>query len=173
MANNKGKPHIRTIERCRIAVRLELRNLGVPLQDIAAHVGMSATAYSLLRRTKLFKILKQQYFTGVLSVIDEDLVDNIDAMRRTLRSAVPMAMENIIALAADRTDKRICLEASKELMNREGHFAPVSRIGIPTLDQGGVGNKEDDAVAGELLMALNAVQKKKDISAEPETTSVQ
>jgi hypothetical protein len=173
---NRGKPHIRTIEKARIAVRLELRNMGIPLSDIAAHVGMTSSSFSLLRKTRLYRILKQQYFTGILSVYDENLIDDIEANTRTLKAAVPIALDNLVTFAADRTDKRICMEATKEILNRNGHFAPVSRIGLPTNDQGGITNKQDDEVAGELMGAmLRTAAKNKEVlqNIPTETDTVQ
>jgi len=163
---NKGKPHIRTIQKARIAVRLEMRNLGIPLQDIAAFIGISPSAFSILRKTNLYKILKNQYQSGILSFLDADLADNLDEDLHALKLGRKISIENLLYFASRRDEPKYCMEATKEILNREGNFAAVSRIGLPTKDQGGITNKEDEQMALELLAALS---KKKQLENQNES----
>jgi len=172
VGSNKGKPHYKTIDRCRIAVRLELLNIGLTANDIAAHLGMTASSYSLLKRTQVYKILKQQYFTGVLSHLDQDIIGNTEQLRKTLQAGVPIALENLVHFALRRDNARICMEATKEILNRDGHFAAVTRIGLPTSEQGGFTSKQDEETAGELLQALALVSKKKENNTDNNSNNI-
>jgi hypothetical protein len=159
--STKGKHHSKTVDKIRIACRLEMLNLGLKDKDIATHIGMSQTSYSLLKKTKIYQQLHTQFLTGVLSVADADIVDNLPLQRRILSHAVPSALENLVALATQRIDKKMQFEASKEILDRHGSFAKVSRIGLPTLEQG-VGSERDQEVASELISALAKTKKKND-----------
>jgi hypothetical protein len=159
--SNKGKHHSKTVDKIRIACRIEMLNLGMKDQDIAAHIGMSSTSYSLLKKTKIYQQIKNQFITGILSVADEEIIDNLPLQRRILSQAVPAALENLVALATQRIDKAMQFKASTEILDRHGVFAKVSRIGLPTMDQG-IGTLQDQEVASELINALAMTKKKND-----------
>src|ERR1700757_1312961 len=105
--SNKGKHHSKTVDKIRIACRLEMLNLGLKDKDIAAHIGMSQTSYSLLKKTKIYQQLHNQYLTGILSVADADVIDNLPLQRKILAQGVPCALENLVALATQRVDKKL------------------------------------------------------------------
>ena len=168
----KGKHHSKTVDKIRIACRIEMLNLGLKDKEIASHIGMSQTSYSLLKKTKIYQQLHNQYLTGILSVADEDVVDNLPLQRRILSSAVPSALENLLALATQKIDRKLQFEASKEILDRHGAFAKVSRIGLPTQEQNS-NNKQDDAVASELINALAKTKKQNEVTEiEPPTITI-
>ena len=160
--SSKGKHHSKTVDKIRVACRLEMLNLGLKDKDIAQQIGMSQTSYSLLKKTKIYQQLHTQYLTGILSVADEDIIDNLPLQRRILSQAVPTALENLVALATQRIDKKMMLEASKELLDRHGAFAKVSRIGLPTTEQN-IGSDKDHEVASELISALAKTKKNNEV----------
>jgi hypothetical protein len=149
----KGKHHSKTIDKIRIACRLEMLNLGIRDQEIAAYLGMSKTSYSLLKKTKIYQQLHLQYLTGVLSDADTEVTNNFEYQRRILARGVPIALENLLRAASQRVDSKLNFEASKELLDRHGVHAKVSRIGLPTIDQD-VATAKDNEVAQEVLQAL-------------------
>ena len=153
--SQKGKHHVRTIDRIRVICRLEIGNFGMSSAEIAKHVGMSLTSYSILKKTKIYQAIKNQYLTGVLSELDQDIVENIPIQRKILSQGVPVALENLLALASQKVDKKLQFEASKEILDRHGAHAKVSRIGAPTIEQG-VGNPKDAAVADEVIKSALA-----------------
>lgn len=148
----KGKHHSKTIDKIRIACRLELLNLGVRDQEIAAYIGMSSTSYSLLKKTKIYQQLHLQYLTGVLSNADEEVTNNFDYQRRILARGVPIALENLLRAASQRLDAKLNFEASKELLDRHGVHAKVSRIGLPNIEQD-ASTPKDTEIAQEVMQA--------------------
>lgn len=173
---NKGKQHERTIDRIKIAIRCEMRNLGMSSTEIAEFIGISITAFSLLKRTSQYRILKNQMMTGILSKMDAQVADNLDVNTNTLRSGVPVALENLLALASgvykgQTVDVKVVKDASESILDRDGRFAKVSRIGAPSKEQGGLANLVDQEIASELLNALNT-KPKPDIESPSASNSI-
>lgn len=137
-----------------MAIRLEMRNLGLKNAEIAEFIGISATSFGLLKRTREYRVMKNQYLTGILSEMDGQVSDNLDLHRRIIQTGIPIALENLLAHASQKTNPNLNFRASCELLDREGHFAKVTRIGMPTAEQGGITNKEDADVAAELVKAF-------------------
>ena len=151
--SSKGKHHSKTIDKIRIACRLELLNLGIRDQEIAAYIGMSSSSYSLLKKTKIYQALHLQYLTGVLSEADSEISQSFEYQRKMLARAVPTALENLLRAATQRLDAKLNFEASKELLDRHGVHAKVSRIGLPNVEQDAATAK-DNEVAQEILQAF-------------------
>jgi len=151
--SSKGKHHSKTIDKIRIACRLELLNLGIKDQEIAAYIGMSSTSYSLLKKTQAFKQLHLQYLTGVLSDADSEIATNYEHQRKVIARAVPVALENLLRAATQRMDAKLNFEASKEILDRHGAHAKVSRIGLPTVEQD-VATAKDNETAQEVMQAF-------------------
>lgn len=164
----KGKHHSKTIDKIRIACRLELLNLGIRDQEIAAYIGMSSTSYSLLKKTKVYQTLHLQYLTGVLSEADSEISTTFEYQRRMLTRAVPMALENLLRAAQQRVDSKLNFEASKELLDRHGVHAKVSRIGLPNIEQD-ASTPKDNEVAQEIMSAF-AKAKATEAEKPPEIT---
>lgn len=164
----KGKHHSKTVDKIRIACRLELLNLGIRDQEIAAYIGMSQTSYSLLKKTKVYQQLHLQYLTGVLSEADSEISTTFAHQRQVLARAVPIALENLLRAAQQRVDSKLNFEASKELLDRHGVHAKVSRIGLPNIEQDAAAPK-DNEVAQEIVQAF-AKAKAKETEVQPEVT---
>lgn len=176
--SRKGKHHSKTIDKIRIACRLEMLNLGLRDQEIAAHIGMSITSYSLLKKTEAYKVIHNQYLTGVLSQADSEVATSFAHQREILAKSVPVALENLLALATQRVDNKLRFEASKEILDRHGAHAKVSRIGLPTPEQQ-VGTPADDAIAAELVAAFQKSKQTQptaeeiDINSPPSSEAIQ
>lgn len=169
---NKGRPHSKTFDRMRIAIRLQLRNLGLTNNEIAAHIGISPTAFSILQKTSHYKILKNQYLTGILSDLDSDIEASLKLGQKTLNQAVPKALENLYALACQTADPKLQLQASTEILDRHGRFAKVSRIGLPTQDQGESASVVDNDVANALVANLGKAKAVADFNTlDPNSTT--
>jgi len=163
----KGKHHSKTVDRIRIACRLELLNLGIQDKEIAAYLGMSQTSYSLLKKTKIYQQLHLQYLTGVLSNADDEVTNNFEYQRKILARGVPIALENLLRAASQRVDSKLNFEASKELLDRHGVHAKVSRIGLPNIEQD-ASTPKDNEIAQEVLQAFAKSRAKTE--PEPEIT---
>ena len=81
-------------------------------------------------------------------------MNDLSTQREKLNRAVPVAIENLMALALQTSNGKLRLEASREILDRHGHFSKVSRIGVPTEDQGGIGDSIDNEVATNLIGSL-------------------
>lgn len=164
--STKGKHHTKTIDKIRIACRLQMLNLGMRDQEIAAHIGMSSTSYSLLKKTKIFQVIHNEYLTGVLSQADDDVALSFEYQRKMLARSVPVALENLLSLATQKIDQKLRFEASKELLDRHGVHAKVSRIGLPTAGQDESNTPKDNEVASELINALRQAKEANQPTAE-------
>lgn len=141
-----------------LAIRFELRYPNAKNTEIATHIGIDPVTLSQWMADPDYKALKQQLISGILSHIDEGLAEDIQQNHITLKRLVPLAIQNLADLAMQRTSEKLRLEASREILDREGHFTKVSRIGLPTQEQGGVASTIDQETANTLIEALNAAK---------------
>lgn len=154
ITNPKGKPkgtHQKTLTKAEIAVRIEMLNLGYTDAMIAMHIGMTAGAYAMLKRTTAYKQIYSKHATGIVNNLSEDVETLYRQNRQILESSVPIALQNLAHLASQKLDKKLQLEASKEILDRHGKFGKVSRMGLATAEQGGFADPKDNAVAQELF----------------------
>lgn len=152
------KQHSRTVDKIHIAARLELANPNLNLGDIARMVGISQSSFSLLRKTKIYGDIKQQYLLGILTPLNNQISDTYKTGRETLNLSVPVALQNLYALALNAKDERVKLKASMEILDREGRHAKVSRIGMAAPEQN-VATDEDNEEASSLIAASKATQR--------------
>ena len=150
--SSKGKHHPKTRLKIEMACRLEIMNLGLQDSEIARQVGMSQTSYSILKKTKLYQVIRTQFLSGVLSEADREVAVSLEYQREKLAAAVPIALENLVQLAAQKLDKNLQFKASTEILDRHGYHAKVTRIGAPTKEQG-AGELKDNELAAELINA--------------------
>ena len=88
----------------------------------------------------------------------QDLVDDIEYHKQRVREMLPVALDGLYELAVQSKNERIKLAACESIIDREGQHAKVSRIGLPTQAQGGIGTKIDDEIASNLATALLAAE---------------
>jgi len=159
VGNPKGKPkgmHRSSLLKIETIVRLQMMNLGYTDPQMAMHTGITIATLTRLKRTKEYQRVFSQYTSGVLAKIDDTVQDNYKIGRQILEDSVPIALQNLAMAAAQKLDKKLQIEASKEILDRHGMFGKVSRIGLPTQDQGGFADERDNKVANELVSALSA-----------------
>lgn len=144
--------------RMELAIRFFLLNPTATTSDMADHVGVSTQTINFWRQSKEWKNLHNQLTTGVLDNIDSKMFSDVEFQRMKLKRMVPLALQNLATLAMQQTDKKLMLEATKEILDREGNLSKVSRVGVPTESQGGTGSKVDSDVAAALM---DAYKKKK------------
>lgn len=137
------------------AVRLSITHPSLTDAEIAEHIGLTHAGYTSMKQKLEYKQLYQSYTTKVLGEIDENLGEDIVAMRQGLREVVPVALRNLYELATKAgVDDKVKFNASTEILDRDGRFAKVTRVGLPTEEQGGTGiAKSDNDIASELVAA--------------------
>jgi hypothetical protein len=171
----KNKLHEKTIIKLQILARLELQNLGMTDAALALHLGVKTQVVTRLKRTLIYGQIKSQLLSGIMSDMDESITNNYNLNRKILKSAVPTALENLVALAAQKIDKSLQFKASQEILDREGSFTKVSRQVVTVNDINGFASEEDNSIAKELIAAARLKKEKDgvDISTPPVISSVQ
>lgn len=145
--------------RMELCIRYELANPGATDQMIADHLGLTPAQISNWRNGAYkqdYNNLKNQLLTGIMSSVDMELADSTKFNRLKLDNAVPIALDNLVDLALQRTNHTLRFKASLEILDRQGQHAKVTRIGVPTEAQGGAGDVKDNEVAAQLVEALLA-----------------
>jgi hypothetical protein len=113
--------------------------------------------------------------TGVLQDMDSLVKDSYTGTQKSLSFVVPMAMQTLVQQAMHAKDERIRNKACNDLLDRDGRFAKVTRIGLPTGDQGGVAEDKDNRAVADMVKALSTVPNNTGakIEDEPITDQVQ
>ena len=171
----RKKHHEKTLIKIMIACRLELANLGLTAPSIARHLGISLPSFVRLKSLKEYQQMQSQLLTGILSPLDINLQTSYQFQRKILDSAVPSALENLVAIAAQKVDKKLQFEASKEILDRHGMHAKVSRQGLALPEQGGFATTEDNAIATALMKNLTKARQEQAVQAQindPDNTKV-
>jgi hypothetical protein len=170
----KGKLHLRTVNRIHILVRLELANPQLSSLQVAQLAGISGQRYVQLKNTTLYRQIQNQYMTGVvLPSLDEKVRDVLGSASATLKFAVPAAMQELARQALMAKDDRVRNKACNDILDRDGHFAKVTRVGVATEDQGGAGTTKDEDVAAKLIAAMNTSNTVPTIATPPLTDTTQ
>lgn len=137
-----------------LAIRFQLKNPNAKQSEVAQHVGVDVVTLSTWMADPEWVNLHNQITTGILSSIDADLAEDITHQRLTLKRLVPLALQNLAELALQSSNPAIKLKATNEILDRDGHFAKVQRVGLATEDQGGVSDQKDNNIAEALIDAL-------------------
>lgn len=132
------------------AVRLAIMYPAMSDTEIAAQIGLTPSGLATMKASIEYKQLFAQYTTKVLSDYDAELADDQKALRERHKMKLPEALSTIYDLMNSR-DERIKLAAAKDVIARDGNFAEVSRIGLPTDDQGGFASKTDQDIANSIV----------------------
>ena len=177
-----GGKNPKALMRMEAAIRMEFTNLGLTDAQIAFNIGLTPSGYAQMKLRPEYKRLRDQITTGVVGFLDQEMYGDIKFQRQYIRRLVPVALEGLAQAALQRNNAKLRLDACREILDRDGNFAKVSRIGLPSEDQGGVASAKDNEIAAALVGALRSVaseqksaeeSKTPDINSAPPTTSVQ
>lgn len=171
--SNKGKHHARTIDKMHLLVRLELANPLLNVQDIAKLAGVPLGRYAIFKRLPLYQQIHNQYFSGVITRLDKRVDQNLTLTQETLKFAVPVAMQALLKQALQEKDLRVQNKACNDILDRDGHFAKVTRVGLATPEQGGVAAAvdKDNDVANALIKAMQQTTKQPNNNTHPPSIS--
>jgi hypothetical protein len=163
---NVSRSKDRWLLKIEMAVRFMIVNVNISDAMIAAHIGVSPVTLSMWKKTPEWQRIHDTITTRVLGDMDSEIKDDLRLNRLRLQKiGVPTALNNLLEMAMSRTNDKLRLAASRELLDRSGHFSKVTRIGLPSEDQGGVSDSLDNDTAKELVDALSSIKSKE--SAEP------
>lgn len=120
--------------RMRVQKAASLTALGVLSdKDIAAHIGITQAAFSVLKSTKQFKAAMIELSTGIISQETQAVARHHEYQREEIADMVPLALQNLRNMALSKKPE-IALKASLEILDRDGKHSKVSRTSV-TLEQ--------------------------------------
>lgn len=122
--------------------------------EIAFALRITAVYVSMLRRTPEYAAIRAEVNTGVISDEDTALREDIANVRAELRDMVPAALLSFRDAIYDKSNPKLRFEAAKEILDREGTVAKVSRSEIKVKDE--LDYSKHDSIATDLLAALQA-----------------
>lgn len=137
--------------RMEMAARLELTGL-LPDVDIAQHIGLTPAGYAQMKTRVEYIQIRNRIKFGVLTDMDEKMGDLTDILRQKVKDNLPVALNTIITLAANRD--AVGLKAAQSLIEIDGRLAPVKRTAVAVTDEREV-SKSDNDMAAALLAALD------------------
>lgn len=169
------KPHSRTIDKINLLIRMELAYPNYNSTTIAQMCGIKIQRFSLLKKSSYYQRIHQAYTTGILSDLDTLVKQNYEISKSTLDMGVPIAMQALFKQAMQEKDLRVQNKAANDILDRHGRFAKVTRLGLPTAEQGGVAEVKDDKAVADMINALKsaAAPLPANISDPPLTDSTQ
>jgi hypothetical protein len=137
-----------------LAIRFQLKNPNAKQTEVAQHIGIDVVTLSQWQSDPEWINLHNQIVTGILGAVDAELAEDITHQRLTLKRLVPTALQNLAELALQSANPNIKLKATTEILDRDGHFAKVQRVGLASEAQGGVSDEKDNDIATALIAAL-------------------
>jgi len=145
--------------------------------EIAEFLNLSLAGLATLKQDPEYGRIRIAVRTGVVTDAEEELIQDQKYKYERLRNMVPLALQGLFD-AARSSNEHVKVKACSEILDREGTLAKVSRIGLATDEQGGVGTVIDDEIAQNLLeikkiQAERAKDKDKDAEIPPVTNTVQ
>lgn len=150
----RGSVNYKTIMRIERAVQMEAK--GYPDDQIAKHIGLSKAGLITLKRNPLYQQVRVRTQSFVVGELEQDLGENIDYCRNKLNSMLPKALQ-VLEKALENPDPKVALNAADSVFDRNGRLAKISRIGLPTEEQGGIGPRLDTSVADALVDAIKGL----------------
>lgn len=131
--------------------------------EIAQHLNLTPAGLAQVKLDPDYDSVRRRIRDGIASETDNIISREGDYVRDRIREMVPAALDSLYK-AAISNNEHIRLRAATQILNRDGRVAEVSRIGLPTEDQGGAGTKIDDDIAAALtgIMKLQKEREEKE-----------
>jgi transposase-like protein len=110
--------------------RLSLDPAGYTIAQIANHMGIATHTVAMIRQMPAYHAKMLELSTGILSIHDADLRQDIDSMRAELKSMVPSAIMVIRDAVLNKRNPALQFKAAQEIMDREGPLAKVRKSSV-------------------------------------------
>lgn len=137
--------------------------------EIAQHLNLTPAGLAQVKLDPDYESVRRRLKDGIASETDNIIAREGEYVRDRIRDMVPAALDSLYR-AAISNNEHIRLRAATQILNRDGRVAEVSRIGLPTEDQGGAGTKIDDDIASALIsvakLQRDREEKERQIEAE-------
>jgi DNA-binding phage protein len=161
----RGNPNYKTIIRIERAIRLEVK--GFSDDQISQHIGLSKAGLATLKRNPLYTQVRIRVLNNVVGDLEQELGDDTHYIHSKIRSMLPKALQ-VLEDALENSDVKARLSAAADVFDRDGKLAKVSRIGLPSNEQGGFSPKIDTTIVDGLVAAIGAL---KDAGKNPDSAS--
>lgn len=120
--------------------------------EIAMCIGVTRQYVSVLRSTPEYISRRMQLATGVISSVTGNMEDDIQASTDQLKQMVPGALLALRNAMLDQSNPKLRFEAAKEILDREGTLAKVSKSEIKQKTV--FDFNSNDTIGQDLLAAL-------------------
>lgn len=136
---------------------------------IADHLGLTQVYLSVLKTTKEFQSASMAAISGVISNVNQDMLDSVEERRAELAAMVPTALLQLRNLALSR-NQNVALRAVQEILDRDGQLAKVSKssVELKTPDDMDAANK----TASDIMDVLRSVSHLNPTSIQADPASV-
>lgn len=152
------------------AARMEV--LGYSDIEIATAIGLTPAGLAMLKRSPQYQDILISVKNGFVRDMDSALGEHTELLRTRIRDHIPNAINTIIDMIQQRADKKLALTAAETLIGMDGRFAKVTRVGVPTEAQGGVGT-EDDAIVKGIMRGIERKRNEELEAQKSQTETVQ
>lgn len=168
MANHNGAKRGRKLggttfrrqHRMQIMARLESTG-NYSVNQLAKHFGLQPATICLMRAQPQYQRLRASYVTGVLDTISDKVENIIEYQTQELEDMVPSSLRVLrdtlqrgISQTASIAERKMALDAAREVFDREGTFAKVSKQEIQVKER--ISTAEQEAVHDELADLLKS-----------------
>lgn len=133
--------------------RLSLDPAGYSNEQIGNHLGCCAQTVVLIRQLPEYHAKMLELATGVVSIYDQELRQDIDNARQELQSMIPSSLIVIRNTLLNSKNPNLQFKAAMEVMDREGSLAKVSKSSVQVV---AVPNMESDPKVVSNLLSLLA-----------------
>jgi len=151
----KGNPNYKTIIRIERAIRLEVK--GFSDAQIAEHIGLNKAGLATLKRNPLYTQVRIRVLNNVVGDLEQELGDDVHYVHSKIRSMLPKALQ-VLEDALENSDVKARLSAAADVFDRDGKLAKVSRIGLPSEQQGGFSPKIDTTIVDGLVATIKELK---------------
>lgn len=128
--------------------------LGMKDQDIADHIGLTHAGYITMKQTTEFKVIAQQIATGVVSDYEQELAEDLNNVKESIKDMVPDAIQAIADAVRQKVDPKLRMAAAETILDRHGLFVKATRNQTPAeTDVASFISAKDDDVAANLAAA--------------------
>jgi hypothetical protein len=132
--------------------RLSLDPVGYTIAQIANHLGIATHTVAMIRQMPAYHAKMLELSSGILSIHDADLRQDIDSMRAELKSMVPSAIMVIRDAVLNKKNPALQFKAAQEIMDREGTLAKVSKSSVQVEQK--PNTNVDPTIMGNLMSLL-------------------
>lgn len=134
--------------------RLSADPAGFSNEQIANMLNCDKQTIVLIRQSPEYHAKMIEISTGVVSMYDQQLRENVDNMRDELRSMVPSSMMVIRNAICGRYGHQQQVKCALEVMDREGTLAKVSKTSVSITDKPDI--SINPQVASNLMALLSS-----------------